>query len=314
MVTLIAVLREVENMKVLVMGGTLFFGKRLVMRAVESGWEVVVATRGRTRIADLPAEVEHIRVDRQNGDELKAAFADRTFDVVFDQIGYTPDDARLACEVFAKKIGRYVFTSSAAVYEPQMLPLKELKFNPWKLPLRYGGKEDFTYADGKRYAEAVFFQQASFPVAAVRFPIVIGEDDYTGRFRFHVERVQRQEPIAIPGPAAKMSFISADQAGAFLHWLATAELRGPVNAASHTPISAIEMLDMIAGIVGKSPVITPNDEVGVRSPYYTPENRALNLVRAYRHGYQFPKIKEWLPEMIENVATREGDPNDRFAQ
>lgn len=296
-----------EKMKILIMGGTLFFGKRLVARAVEAGWEVVVATRGRTRLADLPPDVEHVQVDRHDAQAMTAAFANRSFDVVFDQVGYSPDDARLACEVFAGNIGRYVFTSSAAVYAPQMLPIKENTFDPRELPLHSGGKDDFTYADGKRYAEAVFFQQATFPVAAVRFPIVIGEDDYTGRFRFHVERVQRQEPIGIPGQAAKMSFISADQAGAFLHWLAAADLRGPVNAASHTPLSVIEMLDMIAGIVGKAPVITRSEDVSVRSPYYTSENRALNLVRAYRHGYRFPKIKEWLPEMIENVAAREGD-------
>ncbi|EKN66902.1 hypothetical protein BABA_13477 [Neobacillus bataviensis LMG 21833] len=40
-----------------------------------------------------------------------------------------------------------------------------------------GDSTDFTYAEGKRQAEAVLFQQATFPVVAVRFPIVMGVDD-----------------------------------------------------------------------------------------------------------------------------------------
>lgn len=292
-------------MKVLVLGGTRFFGKRLVTHALDSGWDVVVATRGKTLLG-LPGKVEHVRVDRYDRESMEAAFARRTFDVVYDQIAYSPDDARLACEVFNGNIGRYVFTSSASVYEPQMLPLKEVQFDPRELPLRYGGKDDFTYPEGKRYAEAVFFQRATFPVVAVRFPIVIAEDDYTGRFRFHVERIRSGEPIGIPGRAAKMSFISADEAGEFLHWLGTSDLRGPVNAASHTPLTAVEVCHIIAAEVGTDPVMTMDDRAGVRSPYYISQNWTLNLVRAYRHGYSFTKSKEWLPDVIRKVIDGKG--------
>lgn len=289
-------------MKALVMGGTRFFGKRLVLHAVQAGWNVTVATRGNTSL-DFGGDVEYVTVDRHDGEAMAAAFADRKFDVVYDQVGYSSDDARIACDVFNGNIGRYVFTSSASVYEPQMIPLKEEKFDPRELPVRYGGKDEFTYPEGKRYAEAVFFQQASFPVAAVRFPIVIGEDDYTGRFRFHVERIQRGEAIGIPGKAAKMSFISADEAGAFLHWLGTSELKGPVNAASHTPLSAVEVIDIVAGEVGIEPVITTSDSEAVRSPYFIPVNFTLNLTKATEHGYRFTNIREWLPEVTRKVMT-----------
>lgn len=288
-------------MKVLVMGGTRFFGKRLVSLAVRSGWEVTVATRGRADV-DFPETVQHVRFDRHDRQSVREAFRGRTFDVVYDQIGYSPDDARFACEAFAGNIGHYVFTSSASVYEPQMLPIKEGQFNPWKWPVRFGGKNDFTYAEGKRYAEAVLLQQAPFPVTAVRFPIVIAEDDYTGRFHFHIERIKRGEAIGIPGKAAKLSFIPADEAGAFLHWVGTSDLLGPVNAASHTPLTAVEVCEIVAREVGKDPVITIDDREEVRSPYYISKNCTLNLVKAFRHGYQFPKAKEWLPEMVRKVS------------
>ena len=289
-------------MKVLVLGGTRFFGKRLVTRAVESGWDVVVATRGHS-FAQLPQGVHHVRVDRHDVQSMGQAFRDQTFDVVFDQVGYSPDDARLSCQLFRGNVGRYVFTSSASVYEPQMIPLKEEHFDPRTLAIRYGGQSELTYPEGKRLAEAVFFQQATFPVVAVRFPIVIGEDDYTGRFRFHVERIQQGKPIGIPGKAAKMSFISADEAGAFLHWLATSDLRGPVNAASHIPLSATEVMDIIAEEVGQPPVISTSTREGERSPYFISENWTLNLTKAVEHGYRFTNSKEWLPEVTRKCMT-----------
>lgn len=292
-------------MKVLILGGTRFFGKRLVSLAVQAGWAVTVVTRGQTPTA-LPENVEHVCVDRHHKESMRFAFGNRSFDIVYDQICFSPDDARIACEIFHGEIGRYIFTSSASVYEPQMLPIKEKQFDPRQLPIRYGGMDDFTYREGKRYAEAVFFQQATFPVTAVRFPIVIAADDYTGRFRFHVERVLHGKPIGIPGKPAKMSFISADEAAAFLHWAGTAELHGPVNAGSHFPLTALEMVEMIACEVGKKPVVTADEREGVRSPYFTPQNFTLNMLRAFRNGYRFSKSKEWLPGVIRRVWKESG--------
>lgn len=44
--------------------------------------------------------------------------------------------------------------------------------------------------EGKRQAEAYFFQHAGFPVVAVRVAMVVsGNDDFTGRFDFYVGHV-----------------------------------------------------------------------------------------------------------------------------
>lgn len=65
-------------------------------------------------------------------------------------------------------------TSSMAVYEPA-LSLKEDDFDSYQYPIVYGDRKDFSYEEGKRLAEAVLFTYATFPVIAVRFPVVIGE-------------------------------------------------------------------------------------------------------------------------------------------
>ena len=71
-----------------------------------------------------------------------------------------------------------------------------------------GHQEEFSYGEGKRQAEAVLFKEASFPVVAVRFPIVMGEDDYTRRLHFHVEHILQNQPITLPNIDAKMSYIT----------------------------------------------------------------------------------------------------------
>ena len=93
---------------------------------------------------------------------------------------------KVICEVLRGKTKKYVMTSSMAVYEPA-LSLSEEDFNPYEYAIAYGDRNDFNYGEGKRLAEAVVFQHATFPVVAVRFPVVIGENDYTKRLQFYVE-------------------------------------------------------------------------------------------------------------------------------
>ena len=121
--------------------------------------------------------------------------------------------AKIICEVLRGKTKKYVMTSSMAVYEPT-LSLSEENFNPYEYAIAYGDRNDFNYGEGKRLAEAVVFQQATFPVVA-RFPVVIGENDYTKRLQFYVEHIVREEPVAVNDLDGKLSFIHEEEAGDF---------------------------------------------------------------------------------------------------
>ena len=52
------------NMKILVLGGTRFFGKRAVEKLVDNGHEVTIATRGNTP-APFDERVKHVILDVQ---------------------------------------------------------------------------------------------------------------------------------------------------------------------------------------------------------------------------------------------------------
>ncbi|ASS74332.1 NAD-dependent dehydratase [Tumebacillus algifaecis] len=284
----------------LVFGGTRFFGKHLVKGLLEQGVDVTIATRGQTQ-DEYGDRVRRLIVDRGNKESILAAVGDHSYDVVFDNICYSSNEAQIAVEVFAGKVGRYVFTSTLSVYGLSEEPHGEADYDGRQEPIKWGNATDFTYNEGKRQAEAVFFQHATFPVVAPRFPVVLGVDDYTKRLNLHVERVQEGLPIGMPYPESRQGFINSSEAGKFLLWCATADIEGPVNAAASGTVTLREMMQWVEEAVGKQASIVPDTAPEVRSPFGLPGSYYMNLEKAERAGYEFSKLEEWLPQLIREL-------------
>ncbi|MBY0087266.1 NAD-dependent epimerase/dehydratase family protein [Brevibacillus brevis] len=285
--------------KVLVLGGTRFFGKRLVQLLVETGADVTVATRGLTQV-ELPATVKRITLDRDDIHSLMAA-GEEQWDVVYDNICYSSQNAMDACKVFRGKVGKYVLTSTLSVYDYAEEPLQEEAFDPYTYAINRKTRDEITYQEGKRQAEAVFFQEKAFPVVAVRFPIVLAEDDYTRRLWFHIEHVQEERPIGITNPATQMCFIHAQEAAQFLEWVATASITGPVNACSDGTVSLAELMETIAQTVGKPVRIEKTTDASDASPFGFAASFYMNNGKAKAAGFPFWSLDEWLPALIQSL-------------
>lgn len=77
--------------KVLVLGGSRYFGKRLVQLLASAGqYQVTVATRGLTKV-ELAGEVQQVVLDRT---------------AVYDNICYSPNEALAAVQAFEGQVGR----------------------------------------------------------------------------------------------------------------------------------------------------------------------------------------------------------------
>ncbi|MBM7565318.1 NAD-dependent epimerase/dehydratase family protein [Paenibacillus sacheonensis] len=287
--------------KVLVLGGTRFFGKLLVERLIAAGDDVTILTRG-----GLPNpfgdRVTHIQADRKDAEALGQALGQSAYDVVYDNICYLPEEAEEAVKLFAGRVGKYVVTSTLSVY-PFGGPRKtEAMFEPrgYELPTPYPA--EINYGEGKRLVEAVFLQKAPFPVAAARFPIVLGAEDYTRRLHFHVEHVQQGKPIGIPAPEAKLSFIVAGEAAEFLDWLGRSAAEGAYNACSSGDISPSEIVKLVEQATGKEASVAPETEAADMSPFGVPDDWRMDTAKAEAEGFVFRELDDWLPQLIVRLA------------
>jgi nucleoside-diphosphate-sugar epimerase len=287
--------------KVLILGGTRFFGKHLVERLIEQGIDVTVATRGKTT-DPFGERVKRMVIDRYDLTSLQQAADAGPWDVIYDQICYASKDAQDACEAFRGKAGRYVFTSSLSVYGYDEEPQQEEKVDPYTYPIQMGSRFDFSYNEGKRQAEAVFFQKADFPVLAVRFPVVMGEDDYTERLLFHINHIKEGRPIGAPNPEARLCFVSAEEAARFLQWSGENEVEGPINACSCGTITLRELIALIEEATGKQAVLTPQAEESDMSPYSVEHSWYMDNGKAQKAGFLFDDLHNWLPELIRNLS------------
>jgi nucleoside-diphosphate-sugar epimerase len=297
---------------ILVIGGTRYFGKLLVQRLLQAGHRVTIATRGRT--ADpFGSRIERIRVDRRNETAMRAAFANVAgYDIVYDQLCYSPLDAAISARVFAGKVKRYVMASTIDVYRPllgsQEAPFAESAVKVLAQPIdtRYPWHAPElaceSYVMGKLQAEAYFYRDGSLPVVSVRIGHVLaGAEDFTGRLAHYVDLVRQRAPLRYSNAAAASSFMSLQSVSDFLLWTGTRDFLGPVNAACDGPLSAFDLYQRV-GMALDEPVkalpVQMPEAAGILSPFDFPSQLMADTSRARDLGYRFGHSDEWLDTLI----------------
>jgi nucleoside-diphosphate-sugar epimerase len=103
----------------LVVGGTGVVSTAVVQQLLARGVSVAVFNRG-LRASTVSDEVRLIRGDRSNASELVRTFERERFDVVYDMICYTAEDATASVQAFAGRCEQLVLCSSAVVYGGKM--------------------------------------------------------------------------------------------------------------------------------------------------------------------------------------------------
>jgi hypothetical protein len=104
-------------MKILVLGGTAFFDRRLVHLLLGDGNDVTIATVGQTP-DDFGDAVTRIKVDRTNQDAMIEAFGNCYYDVVYNQICFILKMPKLpwnrletALSSMSRRMGTHLFVS-----------------------------------------------------------------------------------------------------------------------------------------------------------------------------------------------------------
>jgi len=298
-------------MRILILGGTSFFGKEAAIRLHKAGNEVTVFSR-RAPVEGLPLDIRQTRGDRTVEIDLNR-MAVESWDAIIDNICYTAEDAQKAIRVFNGRTGLYLFTSSASVYsvlEGSSSPYRENQAD--LLPLKAQLKDKYAYGLGKYAAEKEYlkaFLEKRFPAAIIRPPIVIGPNDPTLRAYSYWLRLAGGGPLFLPGFAFKNRYIySKDLARAIETIVYAEEPYGKAyNLGDSEPLTLDDFVKISARIMHKEAEILYPDynwlkEKGFNfeaSPFSAGGDFVLDIAKAEKElDWISTPAAAWLEETI----------------
>ncbi len=229
-------------MNILIVGGTRFFGIPMVNSLLNKGYNVTIATRG-DHGNPFNDKVRHVIMDKTDGSSVRNALGSEEFDAVIDKVAYSSNDVRSLLENVNCK--RYIQMSSCAVYPVEHLLIKESEFDPKSHNLIWMDRP-VDYAEGKRQAERAALEFMDIGKCTfVRYPVVMGKNDYTGRLKFYVEHICGQIPMRVDNLDMGTSYINESEAGEFISYLADHPVSGAVNGCSKDVISQKDIISYI---------------------------------------------------------------------
>lgn len=260
-------------MRVTVLGGTRFMGRRIVSNLVRDGHDVTIVHRG-SHPGSATADVAVIIGDRSDPRVL-AAVRESEPDAVVDMSAYT---ARQCAELLEAvgNVPRWVHCSTGAVYKPSsVFPWTEdSSYGPWPLWGQYGVE--------KLQCERLLRDRRPGQVSVVfRPPYVLGPGNYAPREEFILNRLLDGAEILIAGDGeGLLHMVSAEEIGqmfarAVVHPLSPGF--HAFNATGPNCISSLGLIHQLAEMSGTTPQVRHVS----RPPDGTPFNTA-------DHVFPFP--------------------------
>lgn len=252
------IIMEVEMMRLLILGGTVFLGYAIAEEAVARGHEVTLFSRGKSA-AGGPWSVRHLIGDRDGGLQ---ALEQGTWDAVIDTSGYVPRIVKAGAELLADRIGHYTFISSISVYRDLSRP--GAVEDDGVLELKEESSEDVSadYGALKARCEAVLAEQLPGRVLTIRPGLIVGPRDPTDRFTYWPSRIARGGEVLAPGPkAAPVQIIDVRDLAAWTLSMLEARRTGVFNAAGEPGRVTMEaLLEECRSALNPSATLTWADE------------------------------------------------------
>lgn len=290
-------------MDILVFGGTRFFGLEIVKHLLDDNHHVTIANRGKTP-DPFGDKVSRLIIDRHDVVSLQRVLRGSCFNAVIDNFAYSSNDVRRILELV--NCDWYILTSTCGVYSSYDTKITEEAFDPFCHELiwgdrdwsKYGFPGEFDYDEGKRQAEAALVQKFSeVKSAIIRFPVIMGKNDYTGRLRFYIDHVLSGKPMYVSNMDVKISFFNSTEAGGAFASVVKSGLSGPVNCASDGVVSVGQIIDYVEKKTGRTAVISNS---GDPAPYNCfSQDYRLCTDKAKSHGMVFSHINDWIWDLID---------------
>lgn len=285
--------------KILVLGGTKFFGKKTVSRLIENGHQVTIATRGNNP-HPFGNKVEHIMLDAREGShEGWQQITEQHWDAVFNNVCYTKEDAHLIIDKFSNRVDHVFFTSSMSVYQGDKKGYSESDFDPSSYSI--DSSKEVDYGEGKRQAETVLFNKAPFPVTAFRFPIVLDTDDFTERLHYYIEKGLKDETIRFQFPDVRVNYVKGTEAADAIVWLIENEKEGVYNISSRDAIPVHTLIKWLEEGIGKPVDVVYSGEPESDSPFSVAHDQFLISDKLIDEGFALSKLEDWMKPLIQTL-------------
>ena len=284
-------------MNILIVGGTRFFGIPMVNSLLAHDHDITIATRG-NRPLSFDGSVEHVTMDRTDPQSVRTALAGRSFDLIIDKVAYSSNDVKHLLEYVSFE--RYIQMSTCSVYKDSHTDINEDEFDAESYPLVWTERTD-DYGEVKRQAERAAYEFADRSKCAfVRYPVVMGEHDYTGRLSFYIDHIRNRIPMMLKGQDSLTSFIHETEAGEFIVYLAEHFACGPLNGCSRGAVKISQIIAYIENKLGTKALIHPQ---GDPAPYNTDEgDMTFSTRKAESLGYRFSDINTWIYRLIDMLC------------
>ena len=230
---------------VLVIGGTKYLGLELIKILDKSKIIFFVASRKRIEVDNF------IKIDRKSQNDLNKLFIDNQFDVVIDFINYSGLDSEILLNSISKqiKIPKLILISTVYTYA---LPtdidcdsiFKESSFKPLYYKNSILDRPDVTYSEGKRDMESYCIKNYSNnKLVILRYPIILGDNDYTNRTNFYIDKIKNRSQINPININTKSSYIFTSEAANSIVNFIKNEKHGIFNV-SYDAISELNLIKL----------------------------------------------------------------------
>jgi 2'-hydroxyisoflavone reductase len=242
-----------RGMRILLLGGSGFVSAAVLRDLLElqaAGDAVVtVLTRGRTRTRW--DGIHHVVGDRADRASMASALVD-PYDAVVDVSGYTADDVATVLEALPAAPQRYVFISSAAVYDSRRASI------PFVEDVGLGGDPVWgDYGIDKLRAEELLRTELRDRLTVVRPPYVYGPGNNLDREDFLWARLLDHRPILVPGDGrTEVQFCHVDSISRFVRSVLTDRSipPGTYNVGDERSYSFADYVELLADVAGVTAV------------------------------------------------------------
>jgi 2'-hydroxyisoflavone reductase len=273
--------------RILVLGGTQFIGRQIVLELLRAGNAVTILNRGVTA-DDLPPEAERLRGDRDRGPSGLAQLERRQWDACIDLSGYTAVHVNASVSELRRRVGRYVFISAVAVYGPARSgPLYE------RAPVIEAAPDQVTDVAGDMYGrlkvtcERIVREVMGERATILRPQIVVGPHDPTPRLTYWIRRARQPGPMLAPGDGSDfLQVVDVKDVARFATLAVKRDLSGTFNLAGER-VTWRSFLDLLAPreVCWVSRPLLERAGVGERDlPLYRPAGSPRSGLMHVDHG------------------------------